>query len=347
MTQAGTRAADGRRNPGPDWGYGFLLACDRVLPEGLFRPLRAAGTMVALAFMPAQRRHSREYLALVLPARPTLRDVFRHFFACEEALMAKLRVANGLDIPCEFDPSASAAEAWFAGGGPILLGTFHVGASDMLGFQIGCHEKRRIHLVRRRVGNSGDTERLSAAGGGYVQFIWGNEASELVFGLKAAADSGDAIALQCDRIENARQTEEFEFLGARRSFPTTIYRLARVLGRPVDPHGRRPGARRPLAPLRGSPVRAGGRGGPGGVAGPGARALPGVPAEGGGAAARAAVPLVQLHPAKSGGRVGRGRRGGPMTTGTARAFYGACYYLSWFWFAVAALALNAACVPLC
>ncbi len=233
MTQRDPRAAGGRRNPGPEWGYGFLLACDRLLPEGLFRPLRAIGTMVALAFMPEQRRHSRDYLALVLPARPTVRDVFRHFFACEEALMAKLRVANGLDIPCEFDPSASAAEAWFVAGGPILLGTFHVGASDMLGFQIGCHEKRRVYLVRRRVGNSGDTERLSAASGGNVRFIWGNEASELVFGLKAAADSGDAIALQCDRIENARQTEEFEFLGARRSFPTTIYRLARVLGRPV------------------------------------------------------------------------------------------------------------------
>ncbi len=233
MTTPETRVADGPRNPGPDWGYGFLLGCDRLLPEGLFRPLRAAGTWVALAFMHAQRRHSREYLALVLPEAPTLRDVFRHFFACEEALMAKLRVANGLDIPCEFDPSAAAFEAWLAGGGPFLLGTFHIGASDMLGFQIGCHEKRRVYLVRRRVGNSGDTERLSRISGGCVRFIWGNEASELVFGLKAAADTGDAIALQCDRIENARQMEDFEFLGARRSFPTTIYRLARVLGRPV------------------------------------------------------------------------------------------------------------------
>jgi len=224
VTTPETRVADGPRNPGPDWGYGFLLGCDRLLPEGLFRPLRAAGTWVALAFMHAQRRHSREYLALVLPEAPTLRDVFRHFFACEEALMAKLRVANGLDIPCEFDPSAAAFEAWLAGGGPFLLGTFHIGASDMLGFQIGCHEKRRVYLVRRRVGNSGDTERLSRISGGCVRFIWGNEASELVFGLKAAADTGDAIALQM---------EDFEFLGARRSFPTTIYRLARVLGRPV------------------------------------------------------------------------------------------------------------------
>lgn len=35
-----------------------------------------------------------------------------------------------------------------------------------------------------------------------------------------------------------------------------------------------------------------------------------------------------------------------MTTAIARAFYGTRYYLTWFWFAAAALALNAACVPL-
>jgi len=35
-----------------------------------------------------------------------------------------------------------------------------------------------------------------------------------------------------------------------------------------------------------------------------------------------------------------------MTTGIARAFYGVRYYLSWFGFAVMALAFNTACVPL-
>ncbi|MEZ0331620.1 MAG: hypothetical protein ACAH07_08860 [Methylophilaceae bacterium] len=39
------------RNPGPSWGYRFLRACDRYLPEILFRPARALGTWVALAFM--------------------------------------------------------------------------------------------------------------------------------------------------------------------------------------------------------------------------------------------------------------------------------------------------------
>jgi predicted LPLAT superfamily acyltransferase len=204
-----------------------------MLPEFAFMPLRAAGTMIAMAFMHGQRRHSREYLSIVLPRPPGTWDVFRHFFAFEESLMAKLRVANGRDIPCEYDPSAVAFKAWLAGGGPVLLGTFHVGASDMLGFQIGCHERRRIHLIRHRVANSRDTERLAEISGGLVEFIWGNEPLEMIFALKSAAESGDAIAMQCDRIENARQTADFEFLGARRLFPITIYRLALILGRPV------------------------------------------------------------------------------------------------------------------
>ena len=233
LSQRETSTSGLQRNPGPSWGYGFMRLCDRLLPEFIFKPLRAIGTMIAMASMQEQTRHSREYLSIVLPRPPGTRDVFRHFFAFEESLMAKLRVANGRDIPCEFDPSAVAFKAWLAGGSPVLLGTFHVGASDMLGFQIGSHERRRVHLLRHRVANSHDTERLAEISGGCVQFIWGNEPSEMIFALKSAAESGDAIAMQCDRIENARQTADFEFLGARRIFPITIYRLALVLGRPV------------------------------------------------------------------------------------------------------------------
>jgi predicted LPLAT superfamily acyltransferase len=207
--------------------------CDRLLPEFIFKPLRIAGTIVAWVFMPAQRRHSREYLSAVLPRPPTAGDVFRHFFAFEEALMEKLRIANGRDIPCDYDPTGTALEAWLTGGGPILLGTFHVGVSDMLGFQLGCREKRRVYIVRRRVENSHDTDSLAEISGGCVHFIWANDPFELIFALKEAAGSGDAIAMQCDRVENALRTEAFEFLGARRLFPMTIYRLAHVLRRPV------------------------------------------------------------------------------------------------------------------
>jgi predicted LPLAT superfamily acyltransferase len=210
-----------------------MRGCDWVLPEAAFRPLRGIGTAVAVAGMPEQRRHSRDYLALVLRRPPTWRDVWRHFFAYEEALMVKLRVINGRQHQTVYGPGTGDFRAWIDGGGPVLLGTFHVGVSDLLGCQIGGFESREIYVVRQRVGNSHDTDKLAERFGGRLHFIWVNEPEEMILALKEAAATPAAIAMQCDRIEHAARTEEFEFLGARRRFPFSIYRLALIFGRPV------------------------------------------------------------------------------------------------------------------
>ena len=235
MNSAPPAAAAGPadRNPGPSWGYWFLRQCDRVLPEAVFRPLRGLGTAIAVAAMPAQRRHSREYLALVLGRPPTLREVWRHFFTFEESLMIKLRVLNGRPHRTVYAPGADDFRTWLEGGGPALLGTFHVGVSDLLGCQIGGYADREVYVVRRRVANSHDTEKLVERYGGRLHFLWVNQPDEMVIALKEAAATTAAIALQCDRVEFAARTGTFEFLGARRVFPTGIYHLALIFGRPV------------------------------------------------------------------------------------------------------------------
>ena len=229
----GNGATSEARNPGPGWGYQFLRITDKIVPEALFRPLRAIGTAIAVAGMADQRRSSRAYLREILRREPSLMEVCRHFFAFEEALMLRLRVANGRPYPCEFAPGAEAFREWYARGGPVLLGTFHFGVSDLLGFQLGGMGRGRVYLVRQRVGNSHDTERLSARFGQGLQFIWINQPSEMLFALKEAASSEAAIALQCDRVDFSAKTEMFEFLGARRMFPFTIYHLSFIFGRPV------------------------------------------------------------------------------------------------------------------
>lgn len=235
MSAPNPASAPGRtaRNPGPSWGYQFLRWCDWVLPEAIFRPLRGLGTAIAMAGMPEQRRHSLEYLALVLRRPPTLRDVWRHFFAFEEALMVKLRVINGRPHRTIYGPGAEDCRTWIEGGGPVLLGTFHVGVSDLQGCQIGAYGSQQIYVVRQRVGNSYDTDKLAERFGAGLHFLWINEPEEMIFALKEAAATPAAIAMQCDRVEFAARTEEFEFLGARRRFPVTIYHLALIFGRPV------------------------------------------------------------------------------------------------------------------
>ena len=221
------------RNPGPSWGYRFLRVADKVAPEWLYKPLRGIGTAIAMAGMPAQRAHSRAYLEIVLGRRVKLWEVFRHFFTFEEALMLKLRIANGRQIPCRYAPGSDDFREWIEKGGPVLLGSMHVGVSDMLGFQIGSMHQRQVFLVRHRVENSHDTEEMASRYGRFVKYIWVNNPGDMLFALKEAASTQHAIAMLCDRLDHSSKTEVFWFLGKKRRFPFTIYHLALIFRRPV------------------------------------------------------------------------------------------------------------------
>ncbi len=221
-----------RRNAGPQWGFDFLCRANRWLPGFVLRPLLQAGTWFAVATMPEERRYSREYLEIILDRAPTWRDIYRHFFAFTEMFMLRLRVAEGEPHGCVPQPGCEDFEALMASGEPALLGTFHIGNSDLLGFQLG-HYKRRVHMIRLRVGNSADTARLVEQFGEWVTYIWVNETENLLFALKNAAQSGGTIALKCDRPDYSARREAFDFLGERRWFPFTIYHLALVFRLPV------------------------------------------------------------------------------------------------------------------
>jgi len=221
------------RNPGPSWGYRFLCASDAVLPEFIFRPLRWIGTWIALANMPAQRGHSRTYLRVITGREPSVAEVFRHFFAFEEFLMLRLRVARGLPHRGDLSVEAKGFRLLLDSSEPALLGTFHVGHSDLTGFLLGQQEKRRVFMVRQRVGNSHDTEVLGARFAQWLSFIWVNEPENLLFALKDAIAAGGSMAMKCDRLEFSAKNEAFDFLGAKRLFPFTIYHLALIFRLPV------------------------------------------------------------------------------------------------------------------
>jgi predicted LPLAT superfamily acyltransferase len=221
------------RNPGPSWGFRFMRACDRFVPEFIFRPVREIGTWFAVAGMTEQRRHSREYLRAVFGREPTLLEVVRHFSFFTEMLMLKLRVANGRPHRGELAPGSDDFRRLVESREDALLGTFHFGHSDLVGFLFGGQEKRRVSMVRQRVGNSHDVDKLGELYGRWVNFIWVNEGENLLFVLKDALTAGGSIALKCDRLEFSARSEAFGFLGKRRLFPFTIYYLSLIFGRPV------------------------------------------------------------------------------------------------------------------
>jgi predicted LPLAT superfamily acyltransferase len=220
------------RNPGPSWGYGFLRASDRVLPRAVFDVLLRAGTWIAVAAMPAQRGHSRAYLEQILGRPPTRREVWRHFYAFTEMFMLRLRVADGRAHVCRTLPCGDEFRALMQSGRPALLGTFHFGNSDLLGFLLR-DLRRRVFMIRLRMENSPDTRRLAEQFGDWVTFIWVNATDDLLFALKEAAQSEHALAMKCDRPEHSGKLEAFEFLGAPRLFPFTIYHLSLLFRRPV------------------------------------------------------------------------------------------------------------------
>ena len=221
------------RNPGPSWGYGFLLWAERWWPRWFFRPVLMAGTGVALAFMPAQRAHSRAYLAVVLGRPATLAEVWRHFFALADSLVFSLCAGRGVPVRCALEPENEAVfEALVRSDRPALFGTFHFGGSDLLGYLLS-ERGRRVTIIRQQVGNSTDTRLLGERFGRQVSFLWINDPARLLFDLKAALEAGESLALKCDRLEFSAKAEPFRFLGAARLFPFTIYHLALLFDRPV------------------------------------------------------------------------------------------------------------------
>jgi len=221
------------RNPGPRWGAAFLLWAERCWPRWFFRPMLQAGTWVGLACMPQQRAHSRTYLATVLGRPPQLAEMWRHFFAFTDVLMLVLRAGRGATVRCVLDPEHAAGFEQLVGSGqPALFGSFHFGGSDLLGYLLG-ERGRHVTIIRLRMDNATETQQLGARYARQVSFLWINDPASLPLALKAVIEAGDSLALKCDRLEYSAKTEPFEFLGARRLFPFTIYHLALLFDRPV------------------------------------------------------------------------------------------------------------------
>jgi len=186
--------------------------------------------------MPAQRRYSREYLEVVLGRKVRFRDCFDHFLALTDSLVYKLQIGRNPGIADFKLIGKGEGEAFIElvkSDRQALFGTFHVGHSDLLGCVLSSFD-RRIRMVRERVGNAHDLEVLERIFGDSVEFVWINEGDSMLFALKSVADDGVSLALQCDREEHGSRHKVFDFLGARRRFPVTIYHLAFLFKMPVS-----------------------------------------------------------------------------------------------------------------
>jgi len=223
------------RNPGPSWGYRVLSWARHDWPEWLYRAGIFIGVWLAVLSMPRQRRYSKEYLTVVLRRKVRMRDCFNHFRALTESLVFKLEFGHALDSANFHYSNAGNPQAFASlvqSDRPALFGTFHVGHSDLIGCMLSGFD-RKVRMVREQVGNSYDLKVLERIFGQSVEFVWVNQGESMLFALKSAAEDGVSLALQCDREEHGSRHRTFDFLGARRRFPVTIYHLAFLFKMPV------------------------------------------------------------------------------------------------------------------
>ena len=221
------------RNPGPEGGYGLIAWSLGHMPGWFNRTGMDLGAWTAWATLPRQRAYSREYLRLALGREPAARDLWRHFRAYTEYFIQRLRICAGREPGIRFAVGeGDELRAWIAQGRAALYGTMHVGHSDLLGFLMA-NLGGRVHMVRKKVGNSDDVGWLADRYSGGVSFIWINDWSRLVLAMNDALRAGRSLAMQCDRPEYSSKLEAFDFFGGRRLFPFTIYHLGIMHGLPV------------------------------------------------------------------------------------------------------------------
>ncbi len=221
------------RNPGPSWGYALIYCVSRVLPWSLMRFVLRMSSLVSMALMKEQRRHSREYLRAALGKEPKWTDTWNHFSAFAEFLVRRFDAAGGGEAVFESKNGAREQMVKMSEDKEqAFYGTFHFGNSDLMGFWLTNFDLS-IRMVRYQVGNSSDLKWLEKRFGDKVGFLWVNEPENLLFALKQAVEEGHSIAMKSDRVEHSSKLEVFDFLGSRRLFPFTIYHLSVLFDLPV------------------------------------------------------------------------------------------------------------------
>jgi len=222
-----------KRNPGPSWGFAIIYFASRIFPWPIMRIFLRIGSLVGLCIMPLQRGFSRAYLKDALGRAPTWIDCWNHFTAFSEFLVRRFDAAGGSEVVFEsLDGSKERLIAFTEAHKQALHGTFHFGNSDLMGFWLSEFDLS-IRMVRYQVGNSNDLKWLERRFGDKVGFLWVNQPENLLFALKDAVADQHNIAMKCDRIEHSSKHEEFDFLGAKRIFPFTIYYLSILFDLPV------------------------------------------------------------------------------------------------------------------
>jgi len=186
-----------------------------------------------LAFAPAARRASRQYLARALDRPPRLSELYRHFFAFSATLHDRIYLLN--DRHDLFDIEISGGELIAEAtrdGGVVLLGG-HLGSFEVLRALGRQSPSITIAVVMYQENARKFNDILAAINPAAAHDIIPLAQLDSMLKVKDRLDSGACIGILGDRAPRTEAMIEKSFLGHPAAFPTGALRMAALLKKPV------------------------------------------------------------------------------------------------------------------
>ncbi|MGH8678851.1 MAG: acyl-CoA synthetase [Burkholderiales bacterium] len=207
------------------------IACRLGRPAG--RAVLLPVCAYFILFAPRARAASRAYLARALGRRPSIGDLFRHFFVFATVALDRIHFLSGNDERFEIriEGEHIVREQLARGQGCFLLGA-HLGSFEALR-ALGRRQRQRICLAmfEENARNIARITRLVNPNLEHDVIALGTPESMLK--ITERLERGDLVGMLGDRALYDTGQVRVPFFGATASFPTSPFRIAAIARRPI------------------------------------------------------------------------------------------------------------------
>ena len=187
-----------------------------------------------LAFAPAARRASRQYLARALGRPPQLHHLYLHFFHFSSTLHDRIYLLNDrfdlFDIDVVGESEILSPPHLTTG---IILAGAHLGSFEALRALSRKHARLDITVAMYQDNSRKFNDILAAINPAAAQKIISLARFDSMLKIKECLDHGESVGMLGDRTPKAEGMTTRNFLGTPAPFPTGTFRLAALLRKPV------------------------------------------------------------------------------------------------------------------
>ena len=176
---------------------------------------------------------SRRYLARVLGRRPTLRDVFRHFYCFATVALDRMfllhRGFEGFEINVH---GLNILEEARDSGQPCFLLGAHFGSFEAL-HVFGRTNNIRVTMMMFEHGSRNVNDLARAIDPELDRTVVGMGSVASMLKVSERLEGGDWVGMLGDRRIYDTGAVRVDFLGEPAHFPSAQYRIASIIGRPI------------------------------------------------------------------------------------------------------------------